>query len=420
MQTTARTVFITRYLLSSHISRTCAAVLTLSVLLGGCEMDGMTSSNNHPVTETAGSQTVYHAPESAPSDRSLPALVVTNEPPPDVIYRRGSRDTVLADSGAGQSTPRFDNHHVETLVTRKVVELNRELSSVQRDVDSFRDRLQSLQSKSDAQASEYYGLVASINTELQAGTTAGNPVLTERWNEAQAKLESLSSGAGQMNTLATDVAGEASRAAYLQESARATYGLSGAVEEDHKQLQVLEDKVNQNIVTINRLLTSVNDEINRRTSYLRAERLNLQTLSLGIANGELYGQNVSNTLFRKAAEDGQDFLKGNNATGANVPAQRRPLVIIRFDRPDVNYKQALYTAVSQALEKYPAAKFDLVAVSTSEGNPAQLALASTEARKNGEAVLRSLTQMGLPLERIRLNAANSKTVSNSEVHLYIQ
>jgi len=383
-------------------------------------MDGMTSSNNHPVTETAGSQTVYHAPESAPSDRSLPALVVTNEPPPDVIYRRGSRDTVLADSGAGQSTPRFDNHHVETLVTRKVVELNRELSSVQRDVDSFRDRLQSLQSKSDAQASEYYGLVASINTELQAGTTAGNPVLTERWNEAQAKLESLSSGAGQMNTLATDVAGEASRAAYLQESARATYGLSGAVEEDHKQLQVLEDKVNQNIVTINRLLTSVNDEINRRTSYLRAERLNLQTLSLGIANGELYGQNVSNTLFRKAAEDGQDFLKGNNATGANVPAQRRPLVIIRFDRPDVNYKQALYTAVSQALEKYPAAKFDLVAVSTSEGNPAQLALASTEARKNGEAVLRSLTQMGLPLERIRLNAANSKTVSNSEVHLYIQ
>ncbi|MBW7910823.1 MAG: hypothetical protein H3C49_06060 [Alphaproteobacteria bacterium] len=86
----------------------------------------------------------------------------------------------------------------------------------------------------------------------------------------------------------------------------------------------------------------------------------------------------------------------------------------------MNYEQQLYTAVGQALEKYPAAKFDLVAVSPSQGNAAEMALASTEARKNGENVLRSLTQMGLPLERVRLNAANSSGVRNSEVHLYLQ
>jgi len=83
----------------------------------------------------------------------------------------------------------------------------------------------------------------------------------------------------------------------------------------------------------------------------------------------------------------------------------------------VNYEQALYSAVGQALEKYPAAKFDLVAVSPSQ---AKMALASTEARKNGESVLRSLANMGLPLERVRLNAANSSAVRNSEVHLYLQ
>jgi hypothetical protein len=127
---------------------------------------------------------------------------------------------------------------------------------------------------------------------------------------------------------------------------------------------------------------------------------------------------MENGLFRKAAEDGQNFLKGAN--GAPVPAQKKPLVVIRFNRPGVDYQQAVYTAVSQALEKYPSAHFDLVAVSTSEGNPAQVALASTEARKNGEAVLRTLTQMGLPMERIRLDAASSRDVSNSEVHLYIQ
>ena len=75
---------------------------------------------------------------------------------------------------------------------------------------------------------------------------------------------------------------------------------------------------------------------------------------------------------------------------------------------------------SQTIEKYPTTKFDLIAVSNLEGNAAQLALASQEARKNAEKVLRSLQDMGLPLERVRLSAASSKNVLNSEVHLYLQ
>lgn len=376
-----------------------AALAALSItLLAGCTTDGVYAQNGT-------------------TDRNLPALMVTNTPPPDVIYHRGSRDTVLA--GNGNETSKFPDHfsnnHVETLVTRKAVELSHELSSEQSTVDNFRGRLTTLQAKSDALASEYYTLVAFINTELQSGSTAGNPVLTERWNAAQAKLDTLSQGTGALGILATDVSNEASKAAYLQESVHATYGLSGAVKDDHKKLQKIEDDANQNIVAINRLLTSVNDEINRRMSYLRSEHLNMQTLSLAVANGELYGQNVANSLFRKAAENGQALFK-DSAT----PMGRRPLVIIRFDRPNVDFQQPVYTAISQALEKYPSAKFVLVAVSPAEGNPARLALASTEARRNGETVLRALTQMGLPMERIRLDAANSKDVTNSEVHLYIQ
>ncbi|MBU6475413.1 MAG: hypothetical protein KGQ70_05560, partial [Alphaproteobacteria bacterium] len=78
------------------------------------------------------------------------------------------------------------------------------------------------------------------------------------------------------------------------------------------------------------------------------------------------------------------------------------------------------TAVDQALEKFPSARFDLVAISNTNGNAAQLALSSAEARKNGERVLRSLQDMGLPLSRIRLSAASGKNVLNSEVHLYLQ
>ncbi len=396
-----------------------ASTIVLTLLLGACQTDGSTSS-----TWNTGDKTRYQITSDDDNNkdkRALPPLVVTNDPPPDVIYRRGSRDTVLASSetAAAAKLPAFSAQGVETLVTRKVAELNRDLVSVQRATDTYKDRLRSLQSKSDAEASEYYALVASVNTELQSGTTPGNPVLIERANVAQDKLNQLAQSASYLNELATDLANESSKAAYLQESIRATYGLSGAIEQDHERLRATEDGTNQSIVELNRLLTTVNDEIKRRDSYLRAERLNMQTLTLAIANGELYGQSLTNSLFKRAAEDGQELFKADPATGT-TPPQRRPLVIIRFDRANVNYEQAVYSAVGQALEKYPSAKFDLIAVSPADGNPAEMALASTEARKNGESVLRSLTSMGLPMERIRLNAANSKDVKNSEVHIYIQ
>ena len=384
--------------------------LGLTVLLAGCTTDGTTYAP-WPGADNG------MAPTASYAHKPMPALTVTDSPAPDVIYNRGSRDTVLSstpdDNDTQTASPAVHHPHVETLVTRKVAELSRDLHALQHETASFDGRLQALESKSDQQASEYYAYVAGINSQLQAGTTAGNPILIQKWNAAQKKLNDLSLSEGQLNDLATDLSNEASKASFLLESARATFGLSGAVEEDHKKLTAVEDEVNQTIVHLNRLLNQVNDEITRRTTYLRSERLNMQTLSLAIANGQLYGQSLTNSLFKRATNDGM-----SSATPA--PKTRRPLVIIRFDHPNVNYQQALYTAVSQALEKYPAAKFDLVAVSPASGNAAQVALNSDAARKDGEAVLRSLTQMGLPIERVRLNAAQSKNIQDNEVHIYIQ
>ena len=328
-------------------------------------------------------------------DRNLPALVITNESSPDIIHR-------------------------ETMVTRKAEEMNREVDQLQIATNNANDRLLQLQVKNDAGASEYYFLMASISTELQSGSTPGNPNLQDKWIVAQDKLNTLAQSSGLLNTLATDLSGIASRASYLLEATQASFSLSGAVKEDHKKLEVVNNRNTQNIALINRLLIRVNDEIIRRTTYLRTERANLQTLSLGIANGELYGQSMANSLFKKAM--GADEISSYNATTppSTSLSSRRPLVIIHFDRPNVNFDQPMYSAINQALEKYPAARFDLVAVSNMDGNPAQMTLSSIEARKNGEAVLRSLVQMGLPLERIRMSAASSKDVVNSEVHIYLQ
>ena len=406
-----------------HVSfRTGLSVVFIAAALSACT-PGSFQQAGIPLPESR------ILPATETRDRHLPTLVVSDDPPPEVIYHRGSRDTLM--SGASNSdayvAPRYSSsQNVETPVTEKADDLAHELEKLQSSTHASEAQLRELQGKNDAGASAYYAVVASINTELQAGTTPGNPILVERWNTAQEKLNGLEQDAGLLNDLATDLSNQASHASYLLDATQAAFSLSGAVPEDHQKLTVIEDGVNQNIALINRLLTKTNDEIGRRTAYLRAEHANLQTLSLGISNGDLYGQNLTNSLFRKASNDGTASLYKPGASssvdmGSSLSSSgRRPLVIIRFDRPNVNYDQPLYNAISQAMEKYPGAKFDLVAVSNLEGNAAQLALASAEARKNGEAVLRSLTQMGLPLERIRLSAASSKDVVNSEVHIYLQ
>ncbi len=56
-----------------------------------------------------------------------------------------------------------------------------------------------------------------------------------------------------------------------------------------------------------------------------------------------------------------------------------PLVVIRFDHPDVDYQQILYAALNQALQNRPSAGFQVVAVSPTRGNAASVQIAQTTA-----------------------------------------
>jgi len=94
-------------------------------------------------------------------------------------------------------------------------------------------------------------------------------------------------------------------------------------------------------------------------------------------------------------------------------------VVIRFDRPDVAYEQALYSAVSRALERRPNATFELVAVAPTSGGAARIALNTNKARRSAESVLGSLQRMGMPAERVGLSARTSQTAQTNEVHLYL-
>ena len=302
-----------------------------------------------------------------------------------------------------------------TEVGRRVSRLNDDLIRLQDEAGANNRQLQTLRNQSVENAQRYNGLVGSIQSRLQVGTTPGNPILTRQWNEAQALLDQIGADIGQMNNLANGVADDSALSAFILVSTRATFGLTGAVDEDHVQLARLEDDVNRTVVLIDRLLNELNEDISRQTNFASRERSNLTVLSLAVKNGELFGTSLSNRAFASAAP-----TASTPPSLSGTAAARRPLVVIRFDRPVVEYEQPLFTAVSEALDRRPNATFELVAVAPETGTTAQVALSASRARRNAEEVLRTLSAMGLAADRVGLSATSSADARSAEVHVYVR
>jgi hypothetical protein len=303
----------------------------------------------------------------------------------------------------------------ETFVGNKVTQMEGDLNKLSGNVGGLSQRKMALVQETSSGANRYHALIAQVTSRLQRGTTPGNPVLVDYWNRAQAELEQVAEKVPTMTKLSNDAAEEAAFGQYLLNAVQATYGLSGAVDEDHIRLQRLEDDVHQEVVEVDRLLTDLSQDINRQTTYVNNERQNMTTLSLAIKNGDLYGTSLATRSFQQT-----ENLARQAARQSQPQPGERPLVIIKFDRPNVNYQSALYNAVSQALQRKPNATFDLVAVSPTSGSAAQEALNGAAARRNAEDVLRTLTDMGVPASRVQLLAETANEASNNEVHLFVR
>lgn len=99
---------------------------------------------------------------------------------------------------------------------------------------------------------------------------------------------------------------------------------------------------------------------------------------------------------------------------------RDPLVVIRFADDNVAYQDALYQAVNAALERKPDALFDLVAVAPVADSADEMTLNSKAAKRNAEDVLRSMTDMGLPADRMTLSSTTSGDAAVNQVRIYVR
>ena len=344
------------------------------------------------------------------------------------IEVRSERTIVKASSGAPEVVPLSTRPVAPgpvtgTYVGGKIISLKGELDLLKATLGTQNNEFQQLLNSTTQNSQRYHAVVAAINARLQIGTTPGNPVLNSQWQSAQAELDRIFQDTSRLNELSNRVASNSALANYLVEATRAAFGIQGAVDEDHRQLSVLEDDVSRTVVSIERLLNEVNETITRQNNYATGERRNLTGLALAISNGEAFGPNLSNFAFSEA-------VRLSHAIGASRPdasnklvggaGQRLPLVVIRFDRPDVEYQQALYNAVSRAIEHRPSVLFDVVAVTPNKGSPSNVAVSTGTAKKSAEKVMRSLIAMGLPATRLNLSSSTSDNAFGNEVRIYIR
>src|SRR3974390_701279 len=270
------------------------------------------------------------------------------------------------------------------------------------DAQQFAD----LRSSAGQSSETYHQAKSTVAARLQLGTTRGNPELVSQWNTAQPPLDSMTGNVNSMSALGSDIANQASAAHFALTTIEATFNVAGAVDEDHHQLAVLRDETDQLIVIIDSLLNNVSDAVQRQTTFVANERASLITLANAIKSGSYYG----------------DLTAGGvtGASFASMPASGPALVTIRFSHPRVDYQQILYTAVSQALQSRPGSSFSVVAVSPTRGSAAAVQLAQNEAEHHGRDVLRSLTDMGVPANRLDLSSSTDPRVSASEVRVYVR
>ena len=328
--------------------------------------------------------------------------------------------TTFSDDGTLTREDQISAEPSGTFVGQKIPPLREDFDSVTEAFLIHRDSYEEIKNRVYGAATQYYGTVAAINTKLQLGTTPGNPVLVKQYDEAQTELKNIESYSREVNLLNQKVTADAGVVALLKSTINKTLRLAGAIDQDHRHLEVLEDDVEKIEVSIARIINEITEEVSRQSGFMRIENQNLLTLAVAIRNGEAMGTGIRNRAFLAAQAladagppDKQLEVKRVNITGL-------PLVVIRFDDPNIDYEKTLYDAIGITVDKKPDASFGLVAVAPIGKNEGETRINASKVKKYAERVLRSLVSFGLPSKKVALSAKTSGDVVVPEVHIFVQ
>lgn len=301
-----------------------------------------------------------------------------------------------------------------TFVGQKVVSYRNDLTQLQGAIKTHNAELQKVRASIISNAQAYHKATGAMEAKLQVGTTPGNPQMYAMLQSAQNNIQVMNANAIALNQLSARVTSDATMTANLLASIRSSYVISGAVDEDHRQLRILENETNQTSILINSLLSEINLDAARQQQYVETAGSYLISLDSAIRQGN-YG--IGSTI------DTSTVIPHTSATVARsssiAPASignGKPLFVAKFNRQDVDYKPALRSAVEGARSRKANVMFDVVAVSPASGNQ----ISATNARNNANQIFQEIIAMGVGADKVTISARTNASVTAPEVQIFVR
>ena len=347
-----------------------------------------------------------------PALEDVPATIESAESPTQEIP-----PSQYAQPPVAQPQVAYDTGPTGTFVGGKINQFRADLSSIQNAVSSHNNDFLRFKDLVDEQTSVYQGLSSAIRSRLQIGTTPGNPILVGQWNDAQRALEDIQNNVNNLQIVNNRVTADAALITHLKNAINSSFFISGAIDEDHNQLKVLNDDVQRTSVLYARLMDELEEKISREIQILNAERQYMKELSADVEVGK-FGGRVSAPPTRSSQSTGTQKTEeqGSIDTIKIAPLNYdNAILVIKFDDTNFDYSTALFESISNALEQMPSASFEVVAVSPTGG-----ASFAEKARQRASEVFNKVVEMGVPSERVSLASSNSTSAQAEEVHIYLK
>lgn len=364
------------------------------------------------------------------NEKAVAAEALGRTPPPlgTGDFRTGP---VIAPQPAGDATSRT----VEDLVDQF-----RELS---RDVSDRNAELQQLRAALAARTQDY----------LDAKAVLDRRVTSETWKQSRLRLDMVYLQIDRLNALATKVDIDQRSIEQILASAREARGLEGLDETEKGRLATVSREAEQTKVLLHKMLGEIHDDISNQNEYADtqrerlvqvAKRLNLKPTETAARSyepapvpepapeAEPAPEKVPEAKPRPGAEQAtrekpaaaaakampeKPVAETAKATPPPAKTTREPLVVIRFNKPHVDYARPLYRAVSYAVDKKPDVRFDVVAVTP---HPVSGNRLSAESGARLQGVLQTLADMGVPTSRVNLSSEGRPDAASDEVYIYVR
>lgn len=359
------------------------SVFSCSLLL----VSACSGTSNSPFTSLFGDNTAAEY-----KDQDLPILGSTNFEPIEV--------SKVGNTG--------------TFVGQKVISFRNELNQLQSSIKNNNAELQKTRREVIDNAIEYHKATAAMEAKLQVGTTPGNPIMYAMLQNAQNNVQVMGEKANTLSGIYNLASSDISVVNNLLDSIRAAYGVSGAVDEDHRQLRILENETSQTAVLINSLVSEVESDSKRQQEYTSTARNYLQTLNDAIKQGSYGIMNAplaSAPVYRSDLQQTEQKFSQNSA--ANQGVKGKPLFVAKFNNSNVDYKSSLQQAVESARRSNANIRFEVVAVSPSGAK-------ATSAQTYAANIFQDIIEMGVGADKVDLLSQTNPSINAAEVQIFVK